>query len=200
MKPLSFCFALLLALDLGAAEPTSPAPAPIAEGATELLANVDFGLSADGSLAEWGLTQHAGAVSYERTVSEGVLSLARVGAEPWGQISQSLPADAWAGKRLRFSVELSAELDLKWGPPLQSTGLSISLMGLGPSDLPMMGRRHLLTLLSDPGVPVGETDWQRYVLEFEVPQGRELQLIAAVQLSHGGRLRMRAPSLVVLSE
>jgi hypothetical protein len=64
----------------------------------------------------------------------------------------------------------------------------------------MMGRRHLLTLLSDPGVPVGETDWQRYALEFEVPQGRALELIAAVQLSHGGRLRMRAPSLVVLSE
>ena len=200
MKPLSFCFALLLALDLSAAEPTSPPPAPTADASTELLANVDFDLSADGSLAEWGLTQHAGAVSYERSVSEGVLSLVRVGAEPWGQISQSLPADAWAGKRLRYSVELSAELDLKWGPPLQSTGLSISVMGLGPSDLPMMGRRHLLTLLSDPGVPVGKTDWQRYALEFEVPQGRALELIAAVQLSHGGQLRMRAPSLVVLSE
>jgi len=152
----------------------------------------------DGPLQHWGIHQHAGDTSYRLEVSEGTARIERTGLEPWGVLSQTLPADALVGKTLEWSAELSGELDDRYGPPFEATGLVVSVTGFGPNDLPMMGTRHLLTLASEPGLPTGALTAERHRLRFQVPEGRELELRVGVQLTRGGVLQIRAPSLTVV--
>jgi hypothetical protein len=202
-----FCCALLLAAcsnetfsseAVSAAADAEPAAAlPAVEPG--LLIDPGFEIAGkDVPLRHWGLYQHAGDTSYRLEVSKGSARIERTGSEPWGVLSQTLPADALAGKTLEWSVELSGELDDRYGPPFEATGLLVSVTGFGPADLPMMGSRHLLTLASEPGLPTGRLTAERHLLRFQIPEGRELQLRVGVQLTRGGVLELRAPSLTVV--
>lgn len=150
------------------------------------------------NLKHWRLYQHAGERSYVLSIEDGAATLERVGIEPWGQITQTLPADAYAGKTLEWSAELEGELDDRYGEPFQASGLSVSVTGLGPGDLPMMGARHLLTQSTDPGLPAGVLERGRQRLQFVVPAGSELKLQVSVILTRGGYLRVRNPQLRIV--
>lgn len=165
----------------------------------------DPGFAIPGELEEhplqhWHLTQHAGEASYELRFGGSMIKLLRVGSEPWGVLQQHLDGSDFAGKTLEFSAELAGDLDDDWGPPIQATGLTVTVLGFAPQDVPMMGKRHLLVQGADPGLPAGAIDWQRHSIRFEVPEGRELELLVGVMLTRGGELRIRNPSLQVIAE
>jgi hypothetical protein len=169
---------------------------PVAPG---LLLDPRFEIAGDAqSLRHWTLSQHAGASSYEYDVEDGVLSLRRIGVEPWGIIQQQLDANDWAGKTMEFSADLAAELDDSYGAPFDATGLSVSALGFGPGDLPMMGKRILLAATQEPGLDLGEHGWKRHRLRFTLPEATEVDLRLSVQLTYGGELKMRSPSLVIV--
>lgn len=180
-----------------AAEPSEAAEA-VAPG---LIRDPLFALAGESMpLQHWRLYQHAGDASYAMEIQQGEVRIKRIGVEPWGSIEQTLSADAWVGKTLEWSAELSGELGESRGEAFDASGLSVTVMGFGPSDLPMMGARHLLTLTSEPPLSTGPVAPQRYRIRFVVPEGRELELKVAVQLTRDGELRMRAPSLQVIEE
>lgn len=174
--------------------PTAPEPAQ-----PSLLLDPGFTEGdAPENLKHWRLYQHAGERSYVLSIEDGVATLKRVGIEPWGQITQTLPADAYAGKTLEWSAELEGELDDSYGEPFQASGLSVSVTGLAPGDLPMMGARHLLTQSTDPGLPAGVLERGRQRLQFVVPAGSDLKLQVSVILTRGGYLRARNPQLRIV--
>lgn len=184
----------------------SSAPAAAAGPAAE---QVDPGLIADPRfeiagvnvpLQHWKLYQHAGEASFEMRVEGNEVSLRRIGVEPWGTIEQAMPADALVGKTLEWSAELWGELGEARGEAFDATGLAVTVMGFGPHDLPMMGARHLLTQSSEPSLSTGPVARQRYAVRFVVPEGRELELKLALQLTRDGELHMRAPSLRVIED
>jgi hypothetical protein len=149
----------------------------------------------------WSSTQHAGEPSYEVEAEDGVLVIRRIGKEPWGLVSQKVvDATGLAGKRLEFSMELAGELKDTYGPALEPAGLVVQVMGRGPADLPMMGKRHLLVMTDDPGLLVGKHGWARRSLQFDLPEARDLELTVGVQMTQGGELRARAPRLRVLED
>jgi hypothetical protein len=158
------------------------------------------GQQADEPLQHWKLSQHAGESSYELRLGDGEIVLLRTASQPWGLLQQSLDASHLAGKTLEFSVEISAELTDEWGPPMSPTGLSVSVMGFGTHDLPMMGKRSLLELHTEPGLGPGKHDRRRHSLRFEMPEGRELELQVGILLTHGGSLNARGPSLRVIED
>lgn len=151
-------------------------------------------------LRHWQFSQHVGEPSYELRFGNGMIRILRTGSQPWGILQQHMHADEWAGKTLEFSAELSGELDDRWGPPMQPTGLTVTVMGFGPQDMPMMGKRHLLVRESEPGLDAGSHDWQRLAIRFEVPEGRELELLVGLLLTRGGELAIRNPSLRVIED
>lgn len=166
-----------------------------------LIADPQFEVVGDNlPLRHWRLFQHAGDASFSMDVGAGEVRLRRFGVEPWGTIEQTHSVDSLVGKTLEWSAELSGELGESRGEPFDSSGLSVSVMGFGPNDLMMMGARHLLTLSSDPPLSTGPVERRRYSIRFVVPEGSELELKVALQLTRDGELRMRAPSLRVIEE
>lgn len=183
--------------------PADPAAAKPAVGEVDpgLIADPRFELAGvEFPLQHWRLYQHAGDASYEMRVEGHEVSLRRIGVEPWGTIEQAMPADALVGKTLEWSAELWGELGEARGEAFDATGLAVTVMGFGPHDLPMMGARHLLTQSSEPPLSTGPVARQRFAIRFVVPEGRELELKVAVQLTRDGELRMRAPSLRVIED
>jgi len=184
-----------------AAETASASASVAAAEGAGLLQNPEFvDLGKGPEQAVWSTGQHALGGSYEFTVEQGVLSIRRTGAEPWGMVAQDLSVDALAGKRLRLSMDLAADLDDSWGAPIQPSGLVVKVTGYGPNDPPMMGERILLAQVSEPGIAAGQHDWQTHSLEFEVPSGHHVSLRAGVQLTSGGVLRVRNPRLELLDD
>jgi hypothetical protein len=187
----------------GASADSEAAPAPGAAQDGGLLKDPAFAMPGEleeHPLQHWHLSQHAGDPSYELRFGGSMIKLLRVGSEPWGVLQQHLDGSDFAGKTLEFSAELAGDLDDDWGPPIQATGLTVTVLGFAPQDVPMMGKRHLLVRGSDPGLPTGSIDWQRHSIRFEVPVGRELELLVGVMLTRGGELRIRNPSLQVITE
>jgi hypothetical protein len=151
-------------------------------------------------IAHWSSTQHAGVPSYEVEATDGTLVIRRIGKEPWALVSQSLDATELAGKQLEFSMELAGELDETYGPALEPAGLVVRIMGRSATDLPMMGKRHLLVMTDVPGLTAGRHAPARRQLRFQIPEGGDLELTVGVQLTLGGELRARAPQLRVINE
>ena len=146
----------------------------------------------------WRLTQHAGPVSYTAKAEQGVVRIERVGGEPWGHFAQVLEDDGLAGQWLEFSAELRAELDDSYGEPMQPTGLAVLVRGRLPADPPMLGMRILHASDVDFDLQPGSHGWRRHVYRFQVPEAVSLQVKLAVQLTHGGWIEMRNPSLVAV--
>ena len=180
-------------------------PAAIAEEAWDggLFKSPDFAPGDTGRpLGHWNIGQHAQGKakghSYEFSSSDGVLTIRRVGAEPWGMVAQDFKVDEYIGKRLRLSMEVSGELDESFGRPIEPSGLIARVTGFGPHDPPMFGARILVAERSNPGLGVGSHDWQELILEFEIPDSRHVELRAGVQLTLGGVLHVRRPRLEVI--
>jgi hypothetical protein len=202
LTPFAFLLAALLALPLVAC---SEAPDSAGGAQTQvdpgLILNPRFEPGDAGvRIAHWSSSQHAGEPSYEIEGKDGVLVIRRIGKEPWGLVSQRVEASGLAGKQLEFSMELAGELEDTYGPALEPAGLVVQVMGRGAADLPMMGKRHLLVMTDDPGLPVGKHGWARRSLRFEMPEARDLELTVGVQMTEGGELRARAPQLRVLED
>jgi hypothetical protein len=127
-----------------------------------------------------------------------VARIERIGGEPWGHFAQVLQDDSLAGQWLEFSVELRAELDDSHGPPMQATGPTVLIRGRLPTDPTFLGLRILHAQDADPALEPGIHPWRRHALRFEVPKAVALEITVAVQLTHGGWIELRNPSLVAV--
>lgn len=146
----------------------------------------------------WALTQHAGPISYKVEADAGVARIERIGGEPWGYFAQALRDDALAGQWLEFSADLRAELNDSHGEPMQPTGLAVLVRGRLPGDPPMLGMRILHASEADFGLDPGKHPWRRHAYRFQVPEALALEIKVAVQLTHGGWIDVRSPSLVAV--
>ena len=125
----------------------------------------------------WSCTMHADPDSFRFALdrsapAEGAQSLCieRVTHEPWAVASQSVPAEAWRGRRLRFSVTLRGErLDGPGGGPWIVVN---GAMG-------MLVHEQRVTRLGPA--------WERQTVEFDVPAQAQALEVGAT-LEGGGRL------------
>jgi hypothetical protein len=120
----------------------------------------------------WSCTVHADPDSFRFALdgaspAEGVRSLCveRVTAEPWAVASQSVPAQALRGRRLRFSIAMRGER-------VSGPGAGPWVLVNGPAGMLMHEERV---------APRGGA-WERHAIEFTVPtQAIALELGATLQ-------------------
>ncbi|MCB1848501.1 MAG: hypothetical protein KDI04_14295, partial [Halieaceae bacterium] len=96
---------LVAALALGACGPVPGVdPCVLEEG--NYLQDADFALEAQSSRSKhWTGIQHTGEKSFAVAIADGVLSIDKVGSQPWFLYRQRLPAAELAGQRVVFSAE-----------------------------------------------------------------------------------------------
>ena len=199
-------FALGPAMDCAASETSSSAvstsSAPSKPGRNYLLnpqfSDVD---PVSGEPANWSLSAHATIGSYQMSARDGVLTLRRVGPEVWGLVSQNVPTAGLEGKTVEFSVDVKANLTDEYGDePFDKTDLQVVLRGVRAGSNALFGKADLV-LEQGPGMDIGERDWHRRALRFRIPAANEassLELRVSMQLTRGGELWFRDPSLKVV--
>ncbi|QOC21532.1 hypothetical protein IC757_10800 [Wenzhouxiangella sp. AB-CW3] len=161
----------------------------------------------DGRLQRpWSFVHHATLGSYDLRIDGDVLSIERTGPEPSSTLAQSLPRevlDKAAGRTLIFAADLKARLEEDtWGPPLSPTGMVVRIQsppagGSSHMDARLGGMGRQQTERLDLSSSIQMEEWQRYELEFDVPEDVE-QLTVSFAMTAGGTLEIRNPSLTVV--
>lgn len=150
----------------------------------------------DRRVSPWSFIQHAGEPSYEWNVEDGILTGRRVGPETDGHVAQTIPAQGFAGKTLRFSVELSGELQELPDVPTALSGIQIQVYGLRAGVPSMLGPAIMSTAEGSPPVVAGKFGWMVQEVVFDVPQ-QASSLKLAIRLGMNGIFRIRDPVLAI---
>lgn len=167
-------------------------------GATELCAtkgenyiqDADFALeAADVRSRYWTRVQHAGDKSFEASIAEGVLTIDKIGVEPWYYFRQFVDAEDLQGKTLAFTAEM--ELDLT--EPAIRHGFGVD--GGGLYVLVRSSSRKILLKSELENEPrIGKTDWVPMQHVFKVhPRAKTIE-VAFVHMADGS-MRVRNPLL-----
>ncbi|HKL50006.1 MAG TPA: hypothetical protein VJ908_02465 [Wenzhouxiangellaceae bacterium] len=163
-----------------------------------LLRDPGFETIKDTRTSAWSFIQHAGERSYDWDAEDGVLTGRRVGPETDGHIAQTIAAQDLAGKKLRFSVEISGELEELLDDHNELSGLQVHIHGVAPGMPRAMGPGTLLALEGSPPVNAGKFGWMTQEAVFDVPQGAT-SMEMSIRLGMNGSLRIRNPVLAVHS-
>lgn len=197
-KAIFICFAALLLYACDRAAYVAPAPG--------LIRNQSYMYSDAGKLAGWKVAQHAEQGSYVVSSEGGVLSLTRVGEEPWGAVMQSVKRKdlpGLLGATLEFSVDVSGVYTDEYGEPMHEPSLSVLVQGFPLGAKRMLGARSLLVDRVSVVSEVGDVDWSRHKLRFTVPSEVGLMLTkleVSLVMTRGGVMKVRGPSLVLVDE
>jgi len=170
--------------------------APSREG-PNLLADPAFERPRSGTGAIWQTSQHAGARSFRWSATDGVLTAAKTGPEPWGQATQSVSAKDLVGHRMAFVAELAGELEPDSERTVEATGIAVRILGITPGTPRVLGPSIQLVRLGQPPLPRGEFGWTAQRVEFVVPEGA-FEIEVSIRLGTGGTLRARNPRLFVV--
>jgi hypothetical protein len=178
-------------LALGACGPVPDGDGCVVEEGN-YLQDVDFALEAQSSRSRhWTGIQHTGEKSFAVAIGDGVLSIDKVGPEPWFLYRQRLPAQELAGERVVFSADLRLLGRAAGGPERvgQAGGLKLAAASAGRSGLRLEQR------LAD-----GEAaaQWQPLRIIAEVPRYTDTLELSFFHESDGV-LEVRSPALQVLN-
>lgn len=161
----------------------------------QMLEDPVFAEYESGHFKKWGTQQHAGEKSYEFSSDKGVLSIRRMGVEPWGAVTQRVPVQELAGKTLRLQVEVRGYFKARELQGLDPSAVKMIVHGwpanpamrfMGLTDLAHVGRDL------DVDMPAGK--WQTVELDVELPKDAvdvELYFVMA----YDGELQVRSPRL-----
>jgi len=148
--------------------------------------------------SNWSVIQHTGELSYEWTAERGVLTARWLGPEIDGHIAQMIAAQGLKGETLKFSVELSGDLQELPDVPNELSGLQIEVRGMVAGVPRALGTGPLFTLAGSPPVSPGKFGWMVQHAVFEVPQEASA-IRVSIGLGMKGVLRIRNPVLAVHS-
>lgn len=180
------------------ATPTAPpAAAPAAKATRIPLVNPGFESikpGRDGAPEGWMASQHTGEVSYDFALDSGVkktgtqsLRITNIGPEPFGIVSQTLPATALGGRTVRLTSWVKTEKIPEGGRRNGATLLIIAKRGSQVVASESMRKREIQ----------GTSDWTKRSIELAVP-ARSTELEVGVSLQGGGKVWLDDFELEVL--
>ena len=153
-----------------------------------LLIDVEFD---DLIAGAWYYTQHAGERSFDISSQQGLLSITRVGKEPWMILKQRVELPE-TGPNLTRTIIMSSDLKGQVETePLLHGFEHVAGLFLQPSKSPRSAR------LADHQPNQGVWDWQRFEVSVPVRPGSD-QVQAGFIHQAGGSLWARNPSLVLM--
>ncbi|QIB65942.1 hypothetical protein [Kineobactrum salinum] len=158
-----------------------------------LLVNPSFSAE-NGRMQPWRGSQHAGEPSFETSVSNGELTIEKIGTQPWFSLAQSPAARSLRGQELLFRAELKLALDTEGLDGSSVAGGGQQVLIWGNMD-PVLGGDSLVyssTLENEPRL--GHTDWLPVTLTFRVPEDATRMRVGFVHQANGN-LSIRNPAL-----
>lgn len=150
----------------------------------------------------WVLTQHTGLPSYRFDTNNGVASIERIGAEPWGvlkQVFRHKETKAFQGKTMEFSADISSNFTDTHGKPFQPAGIGILVRGIPTGANPMHGVQTILNKTLPVNPDTGPIPWHRYAVEVKVPAPDEATFVEVelfFVMTSGGVMRVSGPAFV----
>ena len=181
---------LIAALALGACGPV-PGDDPCVLEEDNYLQDVDFALEAQSSRSKhWTGIQHTGEKSFAVAIADGVLSIDKVGSQPWFLYRQRLPAGELAGQRVVFSAEVRLVGRAAEGPGRVGHvgGLKLSALSAGKAELRLEQRLAAV----EPA-----EQWQPLRIIAQLPRYTDTLELSFFHESDGV-LEVRGPALQVL--
>ena len=165
----------------------------LAEASTkQLLLNTDF---KGDELSNWSTLQHAGDKSYEFTAHNGVVTIQRIGTEPWGVLAQRIPLDLPAGEQLQLKAMVRGNFPKDQGEPFQSSSVKLVVQGWNANPaLRFLGLQDLLEVTQEIPLQPGLSRWQEVSLDVVIPENAVSVEVFFV-MAYEGELHVKAPSL-----
>ncbi|MBU2886498.1 hypothetical protein KO507_12065 [Gilvimarinus agarilyticus] len=161
-----------------------------------------FQVNEQGRLIDWKFSQHSSNTSYRTSVTNGVLSIARTGAEPWGKVDQIIKGNSLKpllGKTLVFSADIKSDFTGEWGLAMEPPAVFVSIKGL-PKGAPALLGASLLKSIKEPVTDLSAgLVWTRYQLKFSVPSSKEAKVTVlelGFLMTEGGTMSIRGPALI----
>lgn len=178
------CSALL------AACATEPDKNPCAPSGKNYLGDADFALEEHDSRSKyWGALQHAGERSFSYSVKEGVLSIKKIGEQPWFLFRQRLRTTELSGQTVIFTAQARWSTTLPDYQPLSSdSGLALTALAASGKILLQSAQAHTPLELN--------ADWQTLLVVVEIPTGTRT-IEAAFMHQAEGTLQVRNPQLTI---
>lgn len=152
-----------------------------------LIEDADFALEAENNLSRlWGQSQHAGELSFDTNIHKGVLTISRIGSQPWFTYKQVLQVERYAGQKMVYSADLKLNLE----PPRVSHGFGDGggLMIVAKS----ANRKLLLRSVLEHEPHIGNTDWQRVQVIVQLPKNTRWVTLAFLHQADG-TMQVRDP-------
>lgn len=147
-------------------------------------------LFAQRSEQQWQSSEHAAGGTYEPSVTDGVLSIRKIGSEPWFLVAQSVDAKVLAGNTLAFSAELKLDLH----EPKHAHGFDY---GGGLSVMARRGGKVVVNSTMEHEPNFGVHDWQPVEVIFKLPRNSTYMRLGFVHQA-GGSIAVRNPALYVM--
>ena len=135
----------------------------------------------------WRYSQHAGDQSFAHSAANGILSIEKIGREPWGLVTQSVDTDALKGKRVEYSAELKLELTEPEHEHAFPYGGGLSLLA-------KKNNRVVLSSSLDHEPHMGTQDWQSVRIVADLPKAASYLRLGFLHQA-GGRFQVRNPAL-----
>lgn len=189
LRPLALSGALFLVAC--GAEEAGQAPASCAVLSGNLIQDTSFTtLFAPRSQRLWHVAEHAAGGTYEPSVKDGVLSIRKIGDEPWFTVNQVPEVKDLAGKKLAFSAEIKLDLHEPEHPHGFGYGGGLTVLAQSGSKMVVNS-----TLEHEPNF--GTHDWQSVQVVFPLPKNTTFVRVGFVHQA-GGVIQVRNPALHVV--
>ncbi len=146
----------------------------------------------------WGASQHSGEPSFEVEITSGVLSINKIGTQPWFTFTQNLDVVPFEGRKMSFSADLKLSLSDDNLDHAFVSGGGLFLLIYGDPD-PIGGDSVLLDLSLKHEPKLGTTDWKSVGLDFKVPAKATRMVFGFVHKANGS-MSVRNPVLAVCGD
>ena len=189
IKTLALSSALLLIAC--SSDKPGEAPANCAPRSGNLIQDTSFTtLFSHRSQRLWHTSEHAAGGTFEPGVENGVLSIRKIGDEPWFTVTQSPDAESLAGKKLAFSAEIRLDLHEPEKPHAFGYGGGLTVLARRGGKVVVRS-----TLEHEPHF--GTHDWQTVKVVFPLPKNTTYLRVGFVHQA-GGVIQVRNPALHVV--
>lgn len=154
-------------------------------GTTNLLTNGGLRSSEEQLVADWNSTQHGAIPSFLVTADDGIVTVERIGPEPWYNLVQFVDLKSSAGHAMLLEADLKLSLNSDdWPHALEPKGgLQVGIWALG--EIAMLGPRLTLESVAEHSPNLGETDWFRAQVRFTVPERPQRSRVGLIHQANG---------------
>ena len=191
VSPWPMLLAGLLALALPASSEESPSQCQPEEN---LLRDSEFAtVGGTGGPRVWSGKQHAKSGSFETSAEDGVLTIAKIGPEPWFYYTQKVKPAEVGGKTVRYTAQL--KLDTAEAVPAHSFNYESGLYLTADN----VGRRTIFRSLAEQTPNFGRTDWFEASLEFQLPDSAATLAVGFLHQA-GGSFQVKRPTVVIVND